>query len=504
VIALTTIGGLHVVRSRRSDNSSGAIAQRQAGPGQSATILLPTVWLCVFLVSLDFSAINVAMPTLSSDFRATTSDVSWASMAYMLAMVMLSPIIGFLIGRIGGDRVLTLGLSVFGLASVAAALSGGLWMLVGMRAVQGIGGAIMYVIGAVLLREHVPEDRQQRAFSIYTTGPFAGLVAGPAVGGTLTEVFGWQAVFWMNIPLTLLALALSHAFFRRLPPDTAAGSPATPRLRSIASLSLCAGAVVLALNRGQEWGWSSAPTLGLLGLAALAAVLAVASERTAAIPLIDTRLLRIGSFTKSVLVIAAVSAGFGGFTFLLPFYFEWVRGLDTGIVGRIMSVQPIGTIVMSVALGVLPTELGTRPRCLAGIILLAGAFVTFVFAGIGTALTVLLAGLVVFGFGMGLTLPALLHTGMRDVPPDLLPVAGSLQGTARILAQLLGLVVFETVMSQFSHGAFDGGAPDPANPAAMLAGFRTACIVGIAIVVAAALPAMRIDTHPERTKEGLR
>ncbi|MCA8881558.1 MAG: MFS transporter [Rhodobacteraceae bacterium] len=485
-----------------SGSSDAAKGRADAEARQSFAIPLVLVWLSIFLVSLDFSAINVALPTLTAYFHASTSGVSWASIAYMLSMVTLLPVSGFLIARIGPGRSLTLGLAVFAAASAGAALSGSLALLGALRAIQGCGAAIMYVIGPVLIRSCFPDLQQKRAFALYATGSFTGLVAGPVVGGAFTEAFGWQAVFWMNLPMSAVAFVLARVFFGRTPSGAEPLSRRMPRPISVAGLSLSVGALVLALNQGQEWGWRSLPILTLFGLGAAAAAAVWAAEQSAQVRLVDAQILDAGGFVTATLIIAAVSAGMGGLNFVLPFYFEWFRGLDTDAMGRTVSILPLATVATSILLGLLPSGPAARTQCIAGLVAVLAGYGALIVADHATPVPALLAALALVGCGIGLTLPALLHASLLQVPPDLVAPAGSAQATLRVLSQLLGLVAFETILSQLSPGTFTGAPRSGAVPADMQSGFHAVFICG-ALLALAAVPALaRLKPGSARNEKG--
>jgi MFS family permease len=173
--------------------------------------LLAAIWLSAFLVSVDYTAVNVALPSLATAFDRGTSDISWIALAYMLIMVALALLTGPAIDRLGYRRTLTGALAIFALGSLASALASTFWLLVAMRAVQGIGASVMFVIGPAIIRTLLAAKRQSRAFAIFSTGPTAGLCGGPALGGQLTQMFGWQSIFLFSLATAILAMGFLQA-----------------------------------------------------------------------------------------------------------------------------------------------------------------------------------------------------------------------------------------------------------------------------------------------------
>lgn len=431
-------------------------------------MLLGSVWLSAFLVSIDYTALNVALPTLAVDFGVGTSGVSWIALAYMLVMVALTPVTGLVIDRLGYTRALTGALGLFTVSSLASAFAPTFWLLVGLRAVQGIGASVMLVIGPALVRTRIPAEAQDRAFAIFSTGPTAGLCAGPAIGGQLTALFGWHSVFLFNVPAALLALLLLRATRRmasNAQPQTASSflsqtaSAEAQKPNALVAVVAIAGLlmVLLGLNQGKEWGWGSAEVIALFVGAAVAAVIVVTSERRATIPLVDRRIFRSPGFSAAAITFLLLLLVFGGSVFLLPFYFEWLRGLDTDTVGHLLMIQPAATILVSNLAAFRFAGTGRRALCLAGIPLFVVGVAVLAGSDREAPLIVPIIALALMGAGAGFYYPALIQAGLAGIPSRLAASASSLQTAIRVLAQMLGVVLFETVFSQLFPTALDIG-----------------------------------------------
>ncbi len=457
--------------------------------------LLIAIWLSAFLVSLDYTAVTVALPTMASDFDVGTSDVSWIALSYMLVMVALLLPSGPIIDRVGYTRALTGGLALFAGASLASAFCSTLWMLVAMRAVQGVGAATMFAIGPAVIKTAFPREAQSRAFAIFSTGPTAGLCAGPAIGGQLTQHFGWQAIFLFSLVAALLSIVMLRSGDgspgkRRLKgPD-----PAT-RVPHVAVIAAAFGgllALMLALNRGQEWGWSSPSTLALLGGASALFTFLVAHERRCAAPLVDRALLVASGFTTTVVVLFPLLMVFGGSVFLVPFWLEWFKKADSELVGGLLMIQPAATIAVSALSGMLLAGIGRRSLCLMGIVLFMVGVATLAVAEHDDGLALPAAALALMGSGMGLFYPALLELGMAGVPHRLAASASGLQGTGRTLAQLLGVILFESLFAglfPLAANADLAAAAQGADLLAMRSAFTAVFWCGAAIAAIALLPA---------------
>jgi MFS family permease len=454
--------------------------------------LLAAIWVSAFLVSVDYTALNVALPTLARAFGVGTSSISWIALSYMLVMVALTLVTGPVIDRFGYKRALMGALAIFAGASLAGALASSFWLIVGSRAAQGIGASVMFVIGPAIIKAMFASEDQDRAFAIFSTAPTAGLCAGPALGGQLTALFGWPSVFLFSAAVAGLGMALLQAAPRTAAdpggdPNPAARGPA-PLTAGLAFAGLLA--LVLALNQGQEWGWQSPAILALLGSSCIALVAVLVRDRSARTPLINWRIFAAGNLAASTAVLFPLLVVFGGSVFLMPFYFEWLRKVDAAVVGRLLMVQPIATIAVSILAGFLLSGASRRALCFAGICLLAGGVAVLATADRDAPGAVLVLALALMGAGAGLYYPTLIQLGMSNVPVHLAASASGLQTTVRVLAQLIGVVLLETIFSQLYPLARDAtlaAAVQGPALAAMQSAFQAVFWCGTALAAGALL-----------------
>lgn len=491
-------------RSRAACLTAAGQSAGQARRPQPVGPLIGAIWLAGFLVSIDYTALNVALPTLAASFAVGTSAVSWVALVYMLVIVALTPVTGHVIARVGSRPALVGGLAVFAAASLASAAAPNLAVLVAMRALQGIGASVMFVIGPALIKTEVAKAAQDRAFAVYSTGPTAGLCAGPAIGGQLTAMFSWHAVFLFNLPVVVLTLILLRWAGRQTRDANGQGSLSEapmPRLAVVACAVGSLSALLLALNQGEEWGWRSPCILALFCASGIGGVAVAALERGAATPLFDREVLRSKDFAAAAAAFLLVLGVFGGNTFLLPFYFEWLRKADPASVGHLLAIQPVATIIISNLAGWCFAATSRRRLCLIGIVLFAAGVAIFAAAGRDDPLLVPIAGLCLMGSGAGLYYPSLMQASMAGVPGRLAAPAASLQTAVRVLAQLLGVVVFETIFARLYPAALDLGHADAvgASRAPIQLAFHWMFWCGTAIAALALLPAFQLGraTEPE-------
>lgn len=253
---------------------------------------LPLVAICLgaFILLVDVTIVNVALPRMADDLHASFASLQWVIDIYALALAALLMVTGSLADLFGHRRLYALGLTVFALASLACALAPNAAVLITARAVQGVGGAAMFATSAALVSATYHGRDRGVAFGVWGAVNGAAAAAGPIVGGLLTEGFGWQAIFLVNLPIAVVAVALT---LRVLPaPAPAARSGARLDLPGAAAFTLAAAALTYALIRGGEHGWGDALTVSAFVVAALAAVGFVVAEHRSSHPMLELALLR--------------------------------------------------------------------------------------------------------------------------------------------------------------------------------------------------------------------
>lgn len=471
--------------------------------------LLGTAWMAAFVVSFDYTAVNVVLPTLAEEFSVGTSEVSWIALAYMLAMASLTLAAGSIINRFGYYRTLSAALVLFALATLVCALAANLWVLVAMRAAQGIAASVMFVIGPAMIKALFADVSQARAFAAYSTGPMAGLCAGPGIGGQITALFGWQAVFFITLTATATTWLLLRSVRGKMN-SSADASENTNATMPGAMPAACAFAglfaLLLALNQGQEWGWTSTGVVALFLVASVSIAGVVALNCWAGAPLIDPEILRSRDFVLSALIFFLLLFVFGGSVFLMPFYLEWLRKMDTDAVGTLLLIQPIATIAVSALAGICLARIARPVLCIAGIAVLVAGVSVFAIIDRDTSVLAAIAAMVMVGTASGLYYPALLQLSMGTLPGGLAAPAASVQTTVRVVAQLLGVVLFETILSQLYPAALDvhrAVAAEGEGLVKMQSAFQAVFWCAAAIAALAIVPAflLRRTTASERVKE---
>ncbi|WP_329131843.1 MFS transporter [Streptomyces sp. NBC_01476] len=412
---------------------------------------LPLVAICLgaFILLVDVTIVNVALPRMADDLDASFASLQWVIDIYALALAALLMVTGSLADLFGHRRLYVLGLGVFALASLACALAPNAAALITARAVQGVGGAAMFATSAALVSATYHGRDRGTAFGVWGAVNGAAAAAGPIVGGLLTQGFGWQAIFLVNLPIALAAILLS---LRALPVGsaarTAAGTGARLDLPGAVTFTLAAAAVTYALIRGGEHGWSDGLAVGAFVVAALAAVGFVAVEARSAHPMLDLALLRRPSFagllTGALLYQLAAFSG-------LVFVSLWLQNiLHLSPVRGGLALMPLaGTAFVAAAVaGRHMHRFPPRVPIGGGLLLIAaGSLLLWATVHPGSGQTSLFAGLAVTGVGVGLATPVMVSAAVEAVPPRQAGMAGAAINTFRQLGMTLGIALFGAVFT---------------------------------------------------------
>ncbi len=319
--------------------------------------------LSIFLSSLGTSIANVALPTLTQALEASFQEVQWVVLAYLLAVTTLVVSAGRLGDIVGRRRLLVAGIALFTAASVLCGMAPTLWALIAARAAQGAGAAIMMSLAMAFVGETVPKERTGSAMGLLGTMSAVGTALGPSLGGLLIAEVGWRSIFFVNLPLGLLTLALAY---RTLPADRPRadrpGFDTTGTL--VLALTLSAYALAMTLGRG-SFGILNA---GLMAAAVAGAVLFVVVETRAASPLIRPARLRDRSLSAGLATNALVAAVMMTTLVVGPFHLSGALGLEAAMVGLVLSVGPFVTASAGIPAGRLVDRFGANRMVLAGLV----------------------------------------------------------------------------------------------------------------------------------------
>ncbi len=430
--------------------------------------------MSLLIVGLDNTIVNVALPSIQRELHTSVSGLQWTVDAYTLVLASLLMLSGSMGDRLGRRRVFELGLVLFTLGSLLCSLAPTLGFLIAFRMLQAVGGSMLNPVAMSIIR-NVFTDPRERAQAIGIWGATVGisLALGPVVGGALVDTAGWPAIFWINIPVGLLALVLT---FRFVPESRALRARRIDPVGQVLVIVLLAS-LTYAIIEAPSSGWLSTQTLGLFALSALALVGLVAYEPRRGDPLLELRFFRSVPFSSASAIAVCAFAGLAGFLFLNTLYLQDVRHLSAFTAGLYTLPIAAMTLIFSPLSGRLVGRHRSRTALLAGGLglMLGGALLT----GIGstTPLPSLLPAYFVFGIGFGMVNAPITNTAIAGMPPAQAGVAAAVASTSRQVGQTLGVAIVGAIVAE------NTGAVGRGFMAASHAGFWIVAGCGLAVIL---------------------
>jgi len=457
--------------------------------------------MSLFLVGMDATIINVALPTIGRDFRAPVSGLQWTVDAYMLVVASLLMLSGSVGDRIGRRTVFQVGLVIFTLGSLACSLAPSLGWLVAFRVLQAVGGSMLNPVAMAIVTNTFTEPAE-RAKAIGFWGSVFGLsvALGPVIGGALVDSAGWRGVFWVNIPVGVAAIALTA---RYVPESRAAVQrkldPFGQVLVIVALVTLSYGII-----EGPDLGWAAAPIVASFVLAvASTAVLLVWSSRVAQ-PLIDLRFFRSLPFSGAAVTAITGMCGFSGFLFLITLYLQEVRGYSALTAGLLLVPMALVMAFSAPLCGRVIAVHGTRtPLLVAGVGITAGGVLLTFLTAASPAWYVLLS-CVVLGAGMGWVNAPVTNNAVAGMPRARAGTASGIASTSRQVGSSLGVAVTGSVLAAGLHGPLATGFAAATRPAWWIVAAMGVCVFVLAVVTtgrtgrASATRAAALIEHADR------
>jgi EmrB/QacA subfamily drug resistance transporter len=450
-----------------------------------------TRWLALYvlclgtlMIVLDTTIVNVALPSIRSDLGFSQTSLAWVVNAYMLTFGGLLLLGGRLGDLYGHRRLFLIGIALFTLASLACGLSTTQGMLVVARAVQGVGGAVASAVGLSLVMTLFTEPAE-RAKAMGITGFVAsgGGAIGVLLGGVLTDVLDWHWIFLVNLPIGILVCTLSRRLLPQTPGLAAAGRLDVGGAVTVtASLMLAVEAIV----NGNQAGWTSARTLGVLAGAGALFVTFIVIERRVRAPLMPLGLFRLRNVAGANVVGVLWAAGMFAWFFMSALYLQLVLGYSPLQVG--LAFLPANIIMGALSVGVsarLVMRFGIRPPLAAGLAVATVGLALLARAPLDGSFAVdVLPSMLLLGFGAGIAFNPVLLAAMSDVAPQESGLASGVVNTSFMMGGGLGLAVLASVASSRTNSLLAGGET---RLTALLGGYHVAFLIGAAFAAAAAL-----------------
>lgn len=444
---------------------------------------LPLVALCLgfFMIMIDATVVNTALPDIGRDLSATVSGLQWVLDGYTLIFACLLLSAGSFGDRLGARRVFLLGLILFTAASVVCGLAPTLGVLNGARVAQGIGAALALPTSLALINASY-RDRAQRARAIGIWGGLGGIAAGlgPVFGGILTNWVGWPAIFYINVPIGIAAIMLTLRYVVAPAPKTRVGLDPLGQVLAVVTVA----GLAYGLIEGGAEGWTAPAVVGAFVVAVLGGIGFVAVEGHHRDPMLPLGLFRSREFTGSILIGAAINIGFYGELFLLSLYFQHVRHFSPLLAGLALLPQPGIASLASWLGGRHTARLGPRPVMIIGLSVGALGLLAMTLSDADSPYWILVVPLLAIGFGTAYTMPAATVATIEAAPSGRAGIASGALNASRQTGSTLGVAVFGTLVA--TTGAF-------------MTGYHLSVLIGGLVFAAGALIALlaipRRDPH---------
>lgn len=458
--------------------AAAAPARRRLGP------TLALLAFAQLIISIDYNIVYVALPEIGTSLGFSAQNLQWVISAYAVAFG------GFLLlgGRasdlFGPRRMFALGLSLYAVSSLLGGLATSPGTLVAARAIQGIGGAFLFPATLTLVSTSFAEGRERnRAFAVWGTAGGSGMILGSLLGGVLTDAFGWESVFFVNVPLAGAAALLA---FVVIAPDAARTKGRSFDLAGALTSTVGVTAVVFALVQGPESGWGSPTVLTAATAGAVLLVAFVAVERRSADPLLPLRLFGNRNLSVGTAVTFLFMGSFGTLLYFLTVYFQGVHGYDALTTGLAFLVPMVAIAVGSQTAGRLATRYGIRPVLAVSLFVGgAGAVVLGTTMAVDASYMALVPGLVVMGIGQGAGYTLMFGAAALGVAAEDQGIASGVASTSQQIGGAVGLALLVAV----ANSGLDGLGGE-ALRSATVDGLRTAVFIAAAGVGATALVAL--------------
>jgi EmrB/QacA subfamily drug resistance transporter len=417
-------------------------------------LVLGICCLSLFMVGLDSTIVNLALPSIRQDLDASVSMLQWTIDAYTLVLASLLMVSGSTADRIGRRRTFQVGLVLFGLGSLLCGFAPTVELLIVFRMLQAVGGSMLNPVAMSIITNTFTEPKE-RARAIGVWGGVVGLSmsVGPVVGGALVDSAGWRYIFWINVPVAVAALVLTALFV----PESRAARPR--RIDPVGQLLVMVLLVGLTYGiiEGGGAGWGSPLILGCFVIVVLALVGLVLYERRRSEPLLDLRFFQSAPFSGATLIAVSGFVALAGFLFLNSLYLQEVRGFSALHAGLLTLPMAAMTVVFAPLSGWIVGNRGPRlPLAVAGSMLAVSGLLLSRLTD-STTTPVLLAGYLIFGVGFGMLNAPITNAAVSGMPRSQAGVAAAIASTSRQVGASLGVAIVGTVLNAQLTGPLETG-----------------------------------------------
>jgi EmrB/QacA subfamily drug resistance transporter len=443
---------------------------------------LVAVALATFMTYLDNNVTNVAIPTIQRDLHLSIAGIEWVVSSYVLVFAGLLLVGGRLADSYGRRRLFFVGTGIFTLSSLAAGLAGSGGTLIAARLVQGLGAALLVPTTlAIIIATFTDRRERTTAIGAWTAIGAMALAFGPLIGGYISQHLHWGWIFFINVPVGIVAVTIAALTMAESKDPDAAGRLDLP---GMITSSLALAGLTYALIEGHDKGWTSALILSSFAVAAVATALFLVIESRSARPMVDLSLFRSGVFSGGTVTMMLWAFGIFGIYFFTSIYLQDILGFSPTKAGLAFVPMALCLALAASLAGPVYARLGTHRTVAGGMIVMAGGLYLFSRLGAGATFASLMPGFVIFGLGAGLMQVPLVNAILHGQSEASGGIASAVMNASRELAGLLGITVIGAILRTRQSGALSHGA----NPAAAyLDGYHTGLLVTVGLIAAGAV-----------------
>jgi EmrB/QacA subfamily drug resistance transporter len=406
-------------------------------------LVLAICCMSLFIVGLDVTVVNVALPSIQHELHASVSGLQWIVAAYSLVLASLLMLSGSTADRVGRRRTFQVGLALFTLGSLLCSLAHSLEALVIFRMVQAVGGSMLNPVAmSIITNTFTKPAERARAIGIWGGVVGLSMALGPVVGGVLVTTVGWRSIFWVNIPVGIAAIILTALFV----PESKAERPRRFDPFGQVLVMVALASLVYGIIEGPGRGWASPLILSCFATSAVAVLAFVSYERWRAEPLLDIRFFRSAPFSGATMIAVCAFAALGGFLLLSTLYLQDVRGFSALHAGLYMLPMAAMTAICSPISGRIVGTRGPRLPLLGAGIAIAISAITLTRLTGHTSTDSLIVSYLLFGLGFGLVNAPITNTAMSGMPRAQAGVAAAVASTSRQVGSSLGVAVIGSVV----------------------------------------------------------
>ncbi|WP_079908735.1 DHA2 family efflux MFS transporter permease subunit [Paenibacillus sp. 32352] len=434
-----------------SDPSQAAAAAPPLDHTEESNFWLPliAIILATFVSVLSSSLVNVALPKLSTVFGVPTTTIQWVVTGFMLASAVVIPASGFLSARFGSKQVLLLSVIGFTMGSLLCGLAWNDTSLIAFRIFQGLTGGFIMPVGMAVIYTIVPRQQIGLAMGIWGVAAMVAPALGPTLGGFLIQYYSWRTLFFLNVPVGVVAAIASYFFLKDGVKQTNLKFDTLGAAMSV----IFFGSLLLALSKGQTEGWTSQYIVTLFFISAVSFALLLWAELTAEAPLLNLKVFKNPQFSASTLTAGLITMAMMGGTFMMPIYLQNVQSMTALDSGILLLPQSVAMALMMPISGKLQEKIGVLPLGVIGLLILGVTTYDLCKLTADTSHLWINVVLTIRGFGIGLCMMPISTVGMSSVPKELINDASPLSNVTRQVMSSMGIAILTTIMNsrQYFH-----------------------------------------------------